>query len=343
MVNYRQRQQACRQVFKRKLALLLCLPACLAFFQQTALSDIQTGKSATRITEAQPASRPAGPVVSTPTRRNTLPSVVVKAPVTSGPGKKTVPQPRIIPRTGPQSPGTYPWRLNITATVFWIGEDPSTNNPVHNHKSSWDSEWKGNYGGFDNPDPLHRTMDFRPKTFTPRQNPFYVALPYNDVTRGEHKPEASRIIPWFQREFSEKGQSVCKGKWVQIIYNKRSCFAQWEDCGPFTTEDWPYVFGDKPPVNKQNKGAGIDISPAVRDYLGIPGGAALVHWRFVEFYRIPRGPWSKWGDNNPFVNPELGPVKKALKSQEERLRLQQEAAQKRLLKDPLKLRRELQS
>ena len=116
----------------------------------------------------------------------------------------------------------------------------------------------------------------------------------------------------------------------------------WEDCGPFTTEDWPYVFGDKPPVNTQNKGAGIDISPAVRDYLGITGGTAIVHWRFVEFYRIPRGPWSKYGDNNPFVNAGLGAGKKSLQSREDRLRQQQEAIQRELLKDPAKLRRELQ-
>ena len=103
---------------------------------------------------------------------------------------------------------------------------------------------------------------------------------------------------------------------------------------PFTTEDWPYVFGDKPPVNTQNKGAGIDISPAVRDYLGITGGTAIVHWRFVEFYRIPRGPWSKYGDNNPFVNAGLGAGKKSLQLREDRLRRQQEAIQRELLKDP---------
>ena len=169
-----------------------------------------------------------------------------------------------------------------------------------------------------------------------------MSLPYNDVCKGEHKPEASRVIPWFHREFSGKGQSVCKGRWVQIVYNKRSCFAQWEDCGPFTTEDWPYVFGDKPPVNTRNKGAGIDISPAVRDYLGIPGGTAVVHWRFVEFYRLPSGPWSRWGDNNPFVNRDLGPHKRALQTQEDRLRRQQEAIQRELLKNPAKLRRQLQ-
>lgn len=226
--------------------------------------------------------------------------------------------------------------------MFWVGEDATERNPVANHKSSWDSAWKESFGGFDNPDPLHRTMDFRPKTFIPRQNPFYVALPYNDVCKGEHKPEASRVIPWFHREFSGKGQSVCKGRWVQIIYNKRSCFAQWEDCGPFTTEDWPYVFGDKPPVNTHNKGAGIDISPPFAIIWAFPVERPIVHWRFVEFYRIPRGPCSSWGDNNPFVNPSLGPGKRALQTREDRLRQQQEAIQRELLKDPQKLRRELQ-
>ena len=96
------------------------------------------------------------------------------------------------------------------------------------------------------------------------------------------------------------------------------------------------------PPTPQNKGAGIDISPAVRDYLGITGGTAIVHWRFVEFYRIPRGPWSKYGDNNPFVNAGLGAGKKSLQSREDRLRRQQEAIQRELLKDPAKLRRELQ-
>ena len=306
MVNYRQRQQALRKGFFGSpllSACLLTLPILVS--AETARADIQTGRSATRAL-TNSSGRPKGPVIVTPTQRDPLPRVIVKSPVAAEAGKR--PAPRILPRTSRQSPGTYPWRLNITATVFWVGEEPTERNPVANHKSSWD----------------------------------YVARPYNDVSRGEHKAEASRVIPWFRREYAGKGQSVCKGRWVQIVYNKRSCFAQWEDCGPFTTEDWPYVFGDKPPVNTQNKGAGIDISPAVRDYLGITGGTAIVHWRFVEFYRIPRGPWSKYGDNNPFVNAGLGAGKKSLQSREDRLRRQQEAIQRELLKDPAKLRRELQ-
>ena len=59
------------------------------------------------------------------------------------------------------------------------------------------------------------------------------------------------------------------------------------------------------PRNKANKCAGIDISPAVRDYLGIKGGTATVHWRFVEFHLVPGGPWARYGKDNPFINPEL--------------------------------------
>ena len=40
-----------------------------------------------------------------------------------------------------------------------------------------------------------------------------------------------------------------------------------------------------------NHGAGIDVSPAVRDYLGL-GSLGLVDWRFVEEADVAAGPWS---------------------------------------------------
>ena len=113
------------------------------------------------------------------------------------------------------------------------------------------------------------------------------------------------MIPWYHRDKGGKYESVCRGTWVQIYYNGKYCFAQWEDCGPFRTDDWEYVFGNARPKNEHNKAAGIDISPAVRDYLGITTGTATVHWRFVDFTRVPGGPWAKYGKDNPFVNPAL--------------------------------------
>ena len=81
----------------------------------------------------------------------------------------------------------YPWKTHVKTTIFWIGEKPTDRNPTPNSKSSWDQEWTINYGGYDDPEPSnrlasHETGEFRPKTFIPKLNPFYVALPYNDVT-----------------------------------------------------------------------------------------------------------------------------------------------------------------
>ena len=212
-------------------------------------------------------------------------------------------QQQVTRTTSPTPNVSYPWKKNITCTIFWIGELPTQNNPTPNTKSSWDTKWVENFGGYDDPDPAnrianHATGEFRPRAFVPKLNPFYIALPYNDVVNHrEHKPEAARVIPWFARYRPEPGKTVCKGRWVQIFRGGRYCFAQWEDCGPWETEDWNYVFGNKPPRTKQNGGAGIDLSPAIRDYLGLKSGDK-VHWRFVESGQVPYGPWKRYGMQN---------------------------------------------
>lgn len=198
----------------------------------------------------------------------------------------------------------FPWKRNIVTTVFWVGERPTRNNPVPNHKSSWDGQWAGNYGGYDNPDPAAR-RNFIPTKFVPRQNPFYVALPYNDVTRGSTKPEARKVIPWFKQAFERPGASVCKGRWIAVKRGNRIAYAQWEDCGPFRTDHWQYVFGTARPSPNLNQGAGLDISPAVRDYIGM-GSKDVCDWKFVEARDVPPGPWTKYGDNNTFVLQKRG-------------------------------------
>lgn len=176
-------------------------------------------------------------------------------------------------------------------TIFWIGEEAAANNPVPNDKSSWDASWARNYGGYDDPDPRAR-RGYRPVRFTPRLNPFYVALPYNDVSNGRTKPEAASVIPWFKNSFVRPGESVCKGRWLAIHYRGRVAFAQWEDVGPFRTDHWQYVFGDERPLPNRNNAAGLDISPAVRDYLGMKTNER-VDWRFVEAAEVPYGPWCR--------------------------------------------------
>jgi hypothetical protein len=193
----------------------------------------------------------------------------------------------------------HPWKENIVTTIFWVGEQAGPNNPVPNYSSSWDLNWTVNYGGLDAPEISNRS-NYVPAAFVPRQNPFYVALPYNDVTHGQFKPEAPRIIPWFKEAYIGPGQSVCKDHWIAIRKGNRICYAQWEDCGPFRTDDFQYVFGSERPKPNANYAAGLDVSPAVRDYLGLQP-IDVTDWQFVAVREVPPGPWRRYGENNPFV------------------------------------------
>ena len=207
--------------------------------------------------------------------------------------------PRHLHSAPPTEAETYPWKQKIVTTVFWIGEMPSENNPTPNRSSSWDKDWAKSYGGFDDPNPARR-QDYIPVKFTPRQNPFYCALPYNDKSANGHRPEAADVIPWFKEAYQGPGVSVCKGRWIAIRKGNRTAYAQWEDAGPFRTDHWQYVFGNERPKPNLNKGAGLDVSPAVRDYLGL-NETDVTDWKFVDFKDVPRGPWSRLGENNTFV------------------------------------------
>lgn len=192
----------------------------------------------------------------------------------------------------------YPWRQRITTTLFWIGEEPTEKNPTPNHASSWDPKWEANYGGFDDPDPRKRAWDYRPAAFIPKQNPFYCALPFNDITEPDI---ARRVIPWRRRgSLSRTSRSLCKSQWIAIRWGRKICYAQWEDCGPFLTNDWAYVFGYSRPKNRFNNSAGLDVSPSVRDYLKLRSGSPC-DWRFVDISEVPPGPWRRYGSNNHFV------------------------------------------
>ena len=200
----------------------------------------------------------------------------------------------------------YPWKREIVTTTFWIGEAPTHNNPVPNRSSCWDPNWAKNYGGSDSPDTAQRKSDFTPASFTPAQNPFYVALPYNDMEHGAHKAEAAAKIPWFAKEYKGPTKSVCQGRWIEIRFGSKVCYAQWEDAGPFRTDHVDYVFGNDRPRWNLNRGAGLDVSPAVRDYLGM-NGTDITDWKFVDFDEIPTGPWARFGENNTFVQNARNP------------------------------------
>lgn len=231
--------------------------------------------------------------------------VRVRGPQPATPGefpfaKRDAPLPAVFTSTKPRSRLTiFPWKNDIVTTVFWVGEKATRNNPVPNTASSWDTKWTRNFGGFDDPNPENRS-GWIPKKFIPKQNPFYIALPYNDTANLVTKASAKKHIPWFEETFYREGRTVLKGRWIAIRRGDKVCYGQWEDCGPFETDNWEYVFGDKRPRTKGNGGAGLDVSPAVGAYLGFRWNARC-DWRFVELHEIPDGPWKTWGNNNPFA------------------------------------------
>jgi hypothetical protein len=191
---------------------------------------------------------------------------------------------------------SYPWKRDIVTTYFWVGQGSSGYNSMTNYKSAWDMAWTRNFGGEDCP--VKRFSDVVPGTvslptkFAPTLNPYYVALPFNDIKY----PELSRkYVPWWDNEFwkSNRLVSQCKGRWIMIEYQGRVCFAQWEDVGPFRYDHVGYIFGNERP--KIHTKAGLDVSPAVRDYLGL-SGMNKTSWRFVENHEVPYGPWIKYAE-----------------------------------------------
>ncbi|HEX2949133.1 MAG TPA: hypothetical protein VHV83_06145 [Armatimonadota bacterium] len=190
----------------------------------------------------------------------------------------------------PLAPATaYPLHRNIMATLFWIGEEATEQNTfITNIQSCWDERWVEHYGGVDTPE---QRNGYLPADFTPHENPFYIALPYNDFgDDGKRKANAQRVIPWAgEKQWGER-ESMCKNQWVRISKGDKVVYAQWEDSGPFIYDDIDYVFGTAEPLNQQNQHAGIDLSPAVHNYLGLHG-LDRVDWQFVPASSVPDGPW----------------------------------------------------
>lgn len=182
----------------------------------------------------------------------------------------------------------YPMHTGIIATVFWVGESASTENGfIHNYASAWQDKWESDYGGVDDPE---ERRGYQPSAFTPKENPFYIALPYNDLDDdGKQKANAAQLIPWFDANVSPTTTQL-KDRWVEVKNGDRYCFGQWEDVGPYLETDETYVFGKSPPANHHDPSAGIDLSPAMATCLCIDD-QATVSWRFVDRDKIPAGPW----------------------------------------------------
>jgi hypothetical protein len=182
---------------------------------------------------------------------------------------------------------------NIITTYFWVGEPADSDNGyIANSASAWDESWQTHYGGVDSPSPRN---GYNPAGFIPKENPFYFALPYNDLNnRGKRKSSAGNC-PLSAQQLN---YSWCKNSWLAIRHNGKVAYAQWEDVGPFNEDDAAYVFGSALPANKQGSKAGLDVSPAVNDYLGLRD-VDRCDWSFLSAVDVPNGPWKAIITSNP--------------------------------------------
>lgn len=177
----------------------------------------------------------------------------------------------------------------ITTTVFWVGEAATNDNgQIGNSESAWDEHWFANFGGTDNPNNRNGIL---PAGFTPKENPFYFALPYSDIDDSGNRKSSATKCPLFQ-ERKNSPHSWCKNSWIAIKNGEKIAYAQWEDAGPFGENDEAYVFGTTAPANKNGVGAGLDISPAVKDFLGLDD-VSRCDWAFVSSKDVPSGPWKQ--------------------------------------------------
>lgn len=208
-----------------------------------------------------------------------------KVVVTAQPKPKPLPQPAPASVAPTPQPTISFSHSDVTTTLFWIGEDATAdNNNIHNSSSAWVEDWVGAYGGIDNPTVR---SGYLPTGFTPKENPFYIALPYNDLDlNGVRKSTAAKCGA------SSSEYSWCKNSWLAIRCNGKIAYGQWEDAGPNGEDDVNYVFGNSQPLNQFDSKAGLDVSPAISTFLGL-SGVNKCDWAFVAASTVPDGPWKQ--------------------------------------------------
>ncbi len=203
-----------------------------------------------------------------------------------------------------QAASSYPWHHNILATQFYIGETGIEGT------TAWDCHAVTHYGGIDSPFGRNSYLP----GFTPKENPYYLALPYTDIGEGAtHKKD----IPWYNANQDTGGDySFVKNTWVQVTRGDATCYAQWEDSlTPDSTDPntgkrigygkpnhFDYVFGSAPATQP-----GIDVSPALSTCLGMYSAEDTVYahsdgyvsWKFVSESDVPNGAWKQIITNTP--------------------------------------------
>lgn len=272
-------------------------------------------------------------VVPTPTVTEQPPTtIIVPPPVTVTPTPTTT---TIVP-IPPATSRAYPKHTGIVSTTFWVGEIfdpklPDGSQVCSTYDSKWALHWSGVQtgtagsgtdcagsptGGCDGIPGAKGTCSTEARTaangyfptsskVTPRENPFYLDLPYDDMNDDVGFRDRCKNIPWAKDDLAHCGDvknSYMKNRWVKLTGpNKHVCYGQNEDAGPSSGSNYhdaAYVFGsnDARPANSKFGGAGIDVSPALNGCLGfkdLDGDTDKVDWEFVDRIDVPAGPWTK--------------------------------------------------
>ncbi|MGO4105648.1 hypothetical protein AB4Y63_17000 [Leifsonia sp. YAF41] len=228
------------------------------------------------------------------------------------------PPPAPVAPTAPVAPpastgtgaSTYPLHTGIVATTFWVGEIFDANAEDGSQMlSTYDANWFANFGGCDGiassgsceTEKRVAANGFFPTSMSPKQNPFYLDLPYDDVNDSTGFANRGSVIPWandpaYAGKAGDASVSLMKNRWVKLTKDGQTCYGQIADAGPGEYHDSAYVFGgnDARPANARYGGAGMDVSPALNGCLNfaeLDGDADKVDWQFVEAADVPAGPW----------------------------------------------------
>jgi hypothetical protein len=267
-------------------------------------------------TSAAPTS--AAPTSTAPTSagvtssRPTSPRPTSAGPTAVAPGRPVPSRAAPAPQVSPAPSGRYPLHTGIVATTFWVGEvfDPTAEDGSQ-VLSTYDDDWLAHYGGCDGVVVGEECRTERrvaangwfPSRMTPRENPFYLDLPFDDVNDPDAAARRAEVVPWahdpgWAERLADPDRSVMKNRWVAVRKGGRVCFGQVQDAGPGEYDDAEYVFGtdDARPANKRYNGAGMDVSPALNGCLGfaeLDGEDDRVDWWFVDDADVPEGPWTR--------------------------------------------------
>jgi hypothetical protein len=193
----------------------------------------------------------------------------------------------------------YPWKSRIITTEFWIGEGSTPISSTDNVESAWDENWRDSNGGSDTPGERDESSPngYGPAHHAANVNPFYVALPFNDLAFPD---KARRWLPagWYRPPRNGRQVSACQHRWVEIKNAQGDvCYAQWEDVGPLRYDHAEYVFGDERPIGLGDDHAGLDVSPAVFEYLNLDQKRTnMTSWRFVDDADVQPGAWLKYDE-----------------------------------------------